>query len=194
MSGIKVKLKKFWESLTPWQQYGLINDIITSKEIERGDLIFKSKLIANREKFGNINLTITDNKDILEIISEYYTFPKDPRNLVEMSIPIIKDMIDKETEDNVDVEMTKLKRPGNEDFTEHDFDALDDAFSSLSVSNRDSGGIEMKGIGDRDGNRHDLDALMLALNKGGKTRKKRKRRTRKHLRKKYSAKRMSRKK
>ena len=154
-------------------------------------------MIVNRENIGKINLTITDNKNILEIISDDYTFPKDLKEILEMSIQIIKDMIDREIKDNVvDIEMSNLKRPGNEDFTKHDSNALDDAFSLLSVSNRDSEGIEIKGVdvSNRDGNRHDLDALMFALNKGGKTRKKRKRRTRKHLRKKYSAKRMSRKK
>ena len=197
MSEIKVKLKKYWKSLEPLKQYVLIVSIIRSVDgIKRGDLFFKSTSIVDRKNFGNINLTITDNKNILEIISEDYTFPKDDEEILEMSIQIINDMIDREIKDNVvDIEMSNLKRPGNEDFTEHD-SALDDAFSSLSVSNRDSGGIEMKerDVRNRDGNRHDLDALILALNKGGKTRKKRKRRTRKHLRKKYSAKRMSRKK
>ena len=207
MSDIKVKLKNFWNSLELWQKYNLINVIIiTLGVIESGGLFFKSTLIVDRKNFGKINLTITDNKDILNLVSEPGIFPNDLEKILEMSILIIRDMIDREIKDNVvDIEMSNLTRSENdgyEDHGRHDFGALEDAFSSLSMNealNRDSeAGIEMKGLHhgvrrDRFDDSHDYDALTSALlNKGGKTRKRRKRRTKKHL--KYSAKRMSRKK
>jgi hypothetical protein len=196
MSDIKVKLKNFWESLNLFEQYNLIEDIITS-EIKRGGLFFKSTLIVDRKNFGKINLTITDKKDILNLVSEPGTFPKDLEEILEMSIRIIRDMINREIKDKVlDIEMTDLKSSeddGHEDHGRHDFRELEDALSSLSMSNSGSeADIEMKGIHH---GRHDYNTLTSAMsNIGGKTRKKRKRRTKKHLRKKYSAKRMSRKK
>lgn len=157
MSEIKDKLKKYWNSLDPLVKYSFINSIITSKKLNKDGLTFEAKLMADDKYRGRIELTIGYGTDILKIISEERTFPKNYLKLLEESIQIINEMINREIEDN-------------------DRDALEDAFSSLRMSD----GIEMMDLA-KDG----------VSQKAGKTRKKRKKRTKKHLK---PNKRMSRKK
>ena len=184
MSEIKVKLKNFWEKLTPVEKDDIIELIIKAPRklpyAKIKGLWFGTKNIplAPRGKISIIELNIYDDESFdkkqkgLKITSTY-EFLKDDKEkdidtILEESKAIIKEMIDREIntikEDTIeddlvnDIEMTNLTNRNSEDG--HNFETLLDAFN----------------------------------NKGGKTRKRRKKMTKKHLRKKYPNKRMSRKK